>query len=84
MPSNSGAPGYGRPGYEQDARSAGFAVLGFFFPVVGLILYLVWRETLPLRARSAGKGAIIGMISYVALIVVLVIVQVALTMYILR
>jgi len=45
-----------------DAPSGGFAVLGFFFPVVGLILYLVWHDTLPLRAKSAGKGALIGAI----------------------
>ena len=27
-----------------DAPSGGFAFLGFLFPLVGLILYLVWRE----------------------------------------
>ena len=42
--------------------NTGFAVLGFFIPVVGLILYLVWHDTLPLRAKSAGKGALIGTI----------------------
>ena len=31
------ASGYGRPGYVRDAPSGGFAVLGFFFPVIGLI-----------------------------------------------
>lgn len=66
--------------YVQDAPSSGFTVLSAFFPVVGLILYLVWRETLPLRARSAGKGAIIGAIVYVGLIILSVIVQVALMM----
>ena len=34
----------------------------FLFPIVGLILYLVWKDTLPLRAKSCGKGAIIGVI----------------------
>ena len=33
-----------------------------FFPVIGLILYLVWKDQTPLRARSAGKGALIGVI----------------------
>ena len=46
----------------QDARSGGFAFLCFLFPIVGLILYLVWKDTLPLRAKSCGKGAIIGVI----------------------
>ena len=46
----------------NDAPSGGFAVLGFFFPLIGLILYLVWKNELPLRARSCGKGALIGVI----------------------
>ena len=78
MPPYSAAPAYSRPAYGQDAPSAGFAVLGFFFPVIGLILYLVWREPLPLRARSAGKGAIIGVFIYVALVIIIAIAQVAL------
>lgn len=46
----------------NDAPSTGFGVLGFFFPVVGLILYLVWKDQTPLKAKSAGKGALIGVI----------------------
>ncbi len=30
--------------------------------MIGLILYLVWKDQTPLRARSAGKGALIGVI----------------------
>ena len=43
-----------------DAPNTGFAVLGFFIPLVGLILYLVNKDTAPLKAKSAGKGALIG------------------------
>ena len=53
----------------QDAPNAGFAVLSFFFPLIGLILYLVWNDTMPLRAKSCGKGALIGVIAYVGFIV---------------
>ena len=56
---------------QADAPSGGFFTLGFFFPIVGLILFLVWREQLPLRARSCGKGALIGAIVEVALGVVI-------------
>ena len=45
---------------ETDAPSMGFAVLGFFIPLVGLILYLVNKEKSPKKAKSAGKGALIG------------------------
>lgn len=51
----------------DDAPNAGFAVLGFFFPLIGLILYLVWKDTTPLRAKSVGKGALIGAIAEVAI-----------------
>ena len=51
----------------DDAPSAGFAVLCFFFPIVGLILYLVWNDTMPMRARSCGKGAITGFIVWLIL-----------------
>lgn len=44
----------------NDAPSTGFAVLCFFFPIIGLILYLVWHNTSPLKAKSCGKGALIG------------------------
>lgn len=50
----------------DDAPSMGFAVLGFFIPLVGLILYLVNKDTAPLKARSAGKGALIGFIVSIA------------------
>ena len=69
---NFNAPRSAAPA-ANDAPSAGFAVLCFFFPVVGLILYLVWHDTMPLRARSCGRGALISVIIYAALIVFIVI-----------
>lgn len=62
----------------SDAPSGGYAVLCFFFPVVGLILYLVWKDQFPIRAKSCGKGALVGVIVYVALIILLYIIQYAL------
>ncbi len=46
-----------------DAPDTGMAVLGFFIPLVGLILYLMWQNKYPLKAKSAGKGALIGFIA---------------------
>lgn len=57
----------------DDAKSAGFAVLGFFFPMIGLILYLVWMNDYPLRAKSAGKGALISVIVSVAFVILYII-----------
>ena len=61
-----------------DAPSFGYKILGFFLPVVGLVLYLVWREQTPLRAKSAGKGALWGVITLTALSVIAIILSVVL------
>lgn len=46
----------------RDASSPGYGILGFFIPIVGLVLYLNWKKDTPLRAKSAGIGALIGFI----------------------
>ena len=52
-------------GFEnpEDVPSTGFNVLSFFFPLIGLILYLVWNDKKPRRAKAAGKAALIGFIT---------------------
>ena len=47
---------------SNDSPSMGLAVLSFLFPVVGLILFIVWKDGFPLKAKSCGKGALIGVI----------------------
>lgn len=42
--------------------NSGWSLLGFFIPIVGLILYLVWKETSPSKAKAAGYGALIGFV----------------------
>lgn len=61
----------------MDAPNVGFGVLGFFFPLIGLILYLCWKDQTPLKAKSAGKGALIGFISSVVISIITVIVLVS-------
>lgn len=53
-----------------DAPSGGFAFLGFLFPLVGLILYLVWHESFPLKANSCGKGALVSVVIGVVLTII--------------
>ncbi|MBP3441831.1 MAG: hypothetical protein J6L62_03415 [Clostridia bacterium] len=50
------------PPTEVDAPNTGFAILSFFFPIVGLILYIIWKDKTPLKAKSCGKGALISVI----------------------
>lgn len=56
---------------ENDKSSFGFAALGFFIPIVGLILYIIYYKERPLRAKSVGIGAIIGFVLHFVLAVVI-------------
>lgn len=56
-----------------DAPSGGFGVLGFFFPLIGFIIWLCIKDKTPLKAKSAGKGALIGLIVEVVLYIILII-----------
>ena len=40
----------------------GWGILGFFFPVVGLILFLVWLNSKKGASKAAGLGALIGVV----------------------
>ncbi len=45
-----------------DYGGAGWGLLGFCFPLVGLILFLVWNTTRPRTAKAAGIGALISVV----------------------
>ena len=88
-------PFYQQPPYQQtapppnyappvvDSGSFGWAVLGFFFPIVGLILFLVWKDQKPLSSKKAGIGALVGVILSVVfyVLVYVVIFGAAMMMY---
>ena len=69
--------GYGQGGSTppQKPQKGGFgwALLGFFIPLAGLILFLCWKKKQPGKARSAGRGALIGFITSIVLTVLLAI-----------
>lgn len=56
-----------------DTGSFGWAVLGFFFPIVGLILFPVWKSEKPVSAKQAGMGALASVISTVVLWILLIV-----------
>ena len=59
---------------SNDTGSIGWGILGCCIPVVGLVLFLVWRDTKPKNSKAAGIGALvsvcIGILWYVLAIVV--------------
>lgn len=44
----------------KDDGGVGWGILGCCIPVVGLILYLVWKDTKPQTAKAAGIGALVS------------------------
>ncbi len=78
----SGTSGSGRTystGY--DSGSAGWGILGCCFPIVGLILFLVWKDDKPKNAKSAGVGALMGVILIVVFMVLTTILGIGTSMY---
>jgi hypothetical protein len=44
----------------NDEPSGVISALSFFFPIVGLILYLVWLNSFSTKAKRAGLFALVG------------------------
>ena len=52
----------------EDKSSTGLNILSFLIPLVGLILYLVYIEKQPIKAKACGKWALISFILNIAII----------------
>ncbi len=61
------------PAPVVDNGGFGWGLLGCCIPLVGLILFLVWKDTKPKSAKAAGIGALvsvgIGIVWYIITIV---------------
>lgn len=62
----------------SEGSTVGWGILGFFIPIVGFILWLIWKDEHPARAKSAGIGClvsiclgVVGVILYVVLVFVI-------------
>ena len=56
-----------------DKPSTLLNLVGFFAPLVGLILYLILKDEEPIRARAIGKWSIIGVVSEMVLTILVVV-----------
>lgn len=54
-----------------DNGGFGWRVPGCCIPIVGLILFLVWKDTKPKTAKSAGIGALVSVICSVVFYVLM-------------
>ena len=53
-----------------DNGGFGWGVLGCCIPIVGLILFLVWKDTKPKTSKAAGIGALVSVILGVVIYIV--------------
>lgn len=75
QPGQGYAP-YGAPAAAvDDKKSVGLNILSFFFPVIGLIIYLATKKDKPVRAKSMGKCALAGFIVGIVLSIVMFIIS---------
>ena len=49
----------------MDNGGFGWGLLGCCIPIVGLILFLVWKDSKPNTAKSAGIGALVAVVCIV-------------------
>ena len=63
-----------------DNGGFGWGVLGCCIPIVGLILFLVWKDTKPKTAKAAGIGALVSVIIAVVYYVVMLVLGIGLSM----
>lgn len=63
---------------DSEGSTVGWGILGFFIPIAGFILWLIWKDEHPARAKSEGIGClvsiclgVVGVILYVVLVFVI-------------
>lgn len=60
-----------------DNGGFGWGLLGCCIPIVGLILFLVWKDTKPKTSKAAGIGALVAVICWILLYVLIFVLGVA-------
>ncbi len=62
---------FNKPNAEVvDNGGFGWGLLGCCVPIAGLILFLIWKDTRPNTAKSAGIGALVYLIIWVLYFIV--------------
>ncbi len=55
---------------KEDSSIGGLGILCFLFPILGLILYITWKDTKPIKSKGAGTAALWGFIVGVVLVII--------------
>lgn len=70
-------------GNQEDKGGFAWGLLGCCIPVVGLILFIIWKDTKPKTSKAAGIGALVAVIAAIVLwILYFIIAAVGIGMYV--
>lgn len=72
----NGQPNYAPQNTVVDNGGFLWGLLGCCIPIVGLILFLVWKDAKPKTAKAAGIGALISVILIVIFYVLMLVIGV--------
>lgn len=64
----------------EDTGGFLWGLLGCCIPLVGLILYLVWKDTKPKTSKAAGIGALVSVICLVIYYIVIFVIGIGVAM----
>lgn len=81
QPQYNTQPQYNGQAPVVDNGGFGWGLLGCCIPLVGLILFLVWKDNKPKTAKAAGIGAIVGVVLCVLYYIVILASGVGAAMY---
>lgn len=56
---------------EEEGSVFGWSVLGFLIPIVGLVLWIIWKKDEPRKSTAARNGFIAAIILDVILVIFL-------------
>lgn len=60
------------PVYKPDSNSTGLNILSFCFPFIGFILYLVYKNEKPIKAKGCGICALVSFIVNIILLPIMI------------
>ena len=70
----------GNTSASTDNGGFGWGLLGCCIPIVGLILFLVWKDTKPNTAKAAGIGALVSVVCCVVFYLLMIVIGAAASM----
>ena len=51
--------------FTKEALCISWSIIGFFIPIIGIILFCIWIKSKPKEAKAAGIGVLIRMSLYI-------------------